>query len=68
MKTSEIRELSIQEILERLDNEKTTLMRMKLNHAITPLDNPHKITESKKTIARLFTELHQRNLNEKQNS
>ena len=68
MKTSEIRELSIQEILERLDNEKTTLMRMKLNHAITPLDNPHKITESKKTIARLLTELHQRNLNEKQYS
>ncbi|HUS85636.1 MAG TPA: 50S ribosomal protein L29 [Bacteroidales bacterium] len=68
MKTSEIRELSTREILERIDNEKITLIRMKLNHAITPLDNPNKIGESKKTIARLLTELHQRDPNEKKNS
>ena len=68
MKTSEIKELSTQEILERIDNERTSLIRMKLNHAITPLDNPNKIGESKKTIARLLTELHMRELNEKQTS
>ena len=68
MKTSEIRELSTQELLERLDNEKTSLVRMKLNHTITPLDNPNKIGESKRTIARLLTELHQREQNEKENS
>ncbi|MCA1756852.1 MAG: 50S ribosomal protein L29 [Bacteroidales bacterium] len=68
MKTSEIRELSNQEILERIDNEKTSLVRMKLNHAISPLDNPNKLKVSRRNIARLQTELRKRELNEKQNS
>ncbi len=68
MKTSEIRELTNQEILERIDNEKTSLVRMKLNHAITPLDNPNKIKETRGNIARLLSELRQRELKEKQNS
>jgi len=68
MKATEIRELSNQEILERIDNEKTTLVRMKLNHAITPLDNPNKLSEMRRTIARLMTELSQREMNDKQNS
>lgn len=65
MKSSEIRELSNQELLERIDNEKTTLVRMKLNHAISPLENPQKIKESRRTIARLMTEMRKRELNEK---
>jgi len=65
MKTSEIRELSTSDLIERIDTEKTMLVRMKLNHAITPLDNPQKIKQTKATIARLLTELHQRELNEK---
>jgi large subunit ribosomal protein L29 len=68
MKTSEIRELTTLEILERIDNEKTSLVRMKLNHAITPLDNPNKIKETRGNIARLLTELRKRELNEQQNS
>jgi large subunit ribosomal protein L29 len=68
MKTSEIRELSTSDILERIDTEKTMLIRMKLNHAITPLDNPQKVKEVKLTIARLLTELRTRELNKKSNS
>ena len=68
MKSSEIKELSIQEILERIDNDTAALTRMKLNHAISPLDNPNVISESRKVIARLKTELRHRELNEKQNS
>jgi len=65
MKSSEIRELSNQELLERIDNEKTALVRMKLNHAISPLENPQKIKASRKTIARLMTEKRSREMNEK---
>ncbi|HLN56455.1 MAG TPA: 50S ribosomal protein L29 [Bacteroidales bacterium] len=65
MKTSEIRELSTSDLMERIDTEKTMLVRMKLNHAITPLDNPQKIKQTKTTIARLLTELRNRELNEK---
>jgi large subunit ribosomal protein L29 len=68
MKTSEIKELSTSDLLERIDTEKTMLVRMKLNHAITPLDNPQKVREVKLTIARLQTELRARELNKKSNS
>ncbi len=68
MKISEIRELSTPDILERIDTEKTMLIRMKLNHAITPLDNPQKVKDVKLTIARLLTELRIRELNKKSNS
>jgi large subunit ribosomal protein L29 len=68
MKTSEIKELSTPDLLERIDTERTMLVRMKLNHAITPLDNPQKVKEVKLTIARLLTELRTRELNKKSNT
>ncbi|MGD9977020.1 MAG: 50S ribosomal protein L29 [Bacteroidales bacterium] len=64
MKTSEIRELTIKEIEERIETEKTQLLKLRLNHSISPLDNPMKITETRRNIARLKTILHQRKLNE----
>ena len=60
MKYSEIRELTTQEIMDLVEEEKANLVKMKLNHAISPLDNPNKIKETKKTIARLKTELSSR--------
>ena len=65
MKTSEIRELSKQDLIERIDTEKTMLVRMKLNHAITPMDNPQKMKEVKDTISRLLTELRSSEIKEK---
>jgi large subunit ribosomal protein L29 len=67
MKTSEIKELSKKEIVERLQVEKENLVRLRLNHAVSPLDNPEKIKESKKNVARLKTILRERELNENQN-
>jgi large subunit ribosomal protein L29 len=68
MKTSEIKQLSTPDLLERIDTEKTMLVRLKLNHAISPLDNPRKITEARLTIARLMTELRTRELSKKSKS
>jgi large subunit ribosomal protein L29 len=62
MKASEITELTIKEIEERIDNEKNFLVKQRLNHAISPLDNPLKIRETKKTIARLETILRKKML------
>ena len=64
MKTSEIRELTIKEIEERIENEKSQLLKLRLNHSTSPLDNPMKITETRRNIARLKTILRQRNLNQ----
>ena len=67
MKTAEIKVLTDKEIVERLQVEKENLVRLKLNHAVSPLENPMKIKESKQTIARLKTILQERELNENQN-
>ena len=64
MKTSEIKEMTTPEIVERLQLEKENLVRLKLNHAVSPLDNPLKINASKKNIARLNTILRERELND----
>lgn len=67
MKTSEIKELTTKEIVEKIQVEKENLVRLRLNHAVSPLDNPMKIKESKRDIARLKTVLHQRELSDNQN-
>jgi len=60
MKAAEIRELSDKEIIEKIKQAKEELVKMKMNHAISPLENPNKLKESKRTIARLKTILTER--------
>ena len=66
MKTSEIEKLSNAEVLERIQTDTDSLLRMKMNHAISPLDNPQVIVGVRRNIARLKTILHQREINTKQ--
>ncbi|HNW75995.1 MAG TPA: 50S ribosomal protein L29 [Bacteroidales bacterium] len=62
MEQKVIRELTTGEIIERLDEEKKQLIKLKLNHAVSPLENPNKIKAYRKTIARLETEVRRRAL------
>ncbi len=62
MKQKVILEMTNEELKERLEEEKKQLVKMKLAHAVSPLDNPHKIKEYKSTVARLLTELKRREL------
>lgn len=64
MKQSVINELTTQEVKERLAVEKENLVKMRLNHAISPLENPQLIKAQRRIIARLHTELRKRELNE----
>ena len=64
MKSSEIKELSIKELEERLESEENMLVRMKMNHAVSPLDNPNKIVETRRNVARLKTEMRARQIQE----
>ena len=64
MKSSEIRELSIKELEERLESEENMMVRMRMNHAVSPLDNPNKIVETRRDIARLKTEMRARQIQE----
>lgn len=62
MKQKVILEMTTEELKERLEDEKKQLVKMKLAHAVSPLDNPHKIKEYKSTVARLLTELKRREI------
>ena len=68
MKQKVIRELSTPEVVERLAEEQKHLVKLRLNHAVSPIENPNKIKEQRKTIARLKTELRQRAINEQKKS
>jgi large subunit ribosomal protein L29 len=60
MKNSEIKALSLDELKERLKTERTNSQNLKFAHSISPLENPLKIKEARKTIARLNTEVSNR--------
>jgi len=63
MKAAEIRELSPKELEEKIQVEIELLNRMKMNHAINPLENPNIIKEARRRVARLQTILKERELN-----
>jgi large subunit ribosomal protein L29 len=63
MKANEIREMSSKDILERIAIEKEELVKMKINHTVSPLDNPMLIKKSRKNVARLLTILAQKDQN-----
>ena len=63
MKTSEIKDLTTEEIKEKIETEKAALNKMKMNHAVSPLENPMIIRATRRNIARLMTELRKRELN-----
>ncbi|MBW3468845.1 50S ribosomal protein L29 [Arthrospiribacter ruber] len=62
MKNSEIRSLTESEIVERLAAEKENLTKLRFAHAISPIENPNKIKEAKRTVARLNTALTEKKL------
>ena len=63
MKIAEIREMSTNDLVERLQAEEVNYQQLVLNHSISPLDNPSQIRQLRRTIARMKTELRQRELN-----
>lgn len=57
MKTTEIKALSFDELKDKISTEEATLNNLKFAHAISPIENPMKIRQSRKLVARLKTEL-----------
>lgn len=64
MKTSEVREMSIADLKDRIAVETSNLDSMKVNHAISPVEDTSKIKKSRRDIARMITILAEK---EKQN-
>lgn len=64
MKIAEVRELTTKEIQERVETEIARLDQMKLQHTISPLDNPSQIMFVRRDIARFRTILRERESNQ----
>lgn len=62
MNNAEIKELTNKELAARIRDERANLTKLKLNNAISPVDNPNVIKENKRLIARMLTEQRRRQL------
>ena len=58
MKVNELRDLSTAELEEKLAESKQELFNLRFQNAINQLENPKRIGDVKKTIARISTSLH----------
>ena len=65
MKIAEIKEMSTADLAERIEAEVVNYKQTVINHAISPLENPAQIKQLRRTIARMKTELRERELNNK---
>lgn len=63
MKMNEIKALADKDLREKVENAEAAFSQMKLNHNITPLENPSQIKAARRDIARMKTELRMRELN-----
>ena len=64
MTQADIKNLSQTDLVEKIKEEKTTYSKLKINHAVSPVESPVTITRSRKTVARLQTELQARKIAE----
>jgi len=62
MKQAVIIEMSTEELIGKLTEERATLAKLNLAHAVSPIENPVQIRETKKTVARILTEVRRREL------
>ena len=60
MKTAEIKDMSVQDLQERIASEKARLATMKVQNAVSPVENPSEIKKTRRDIARMMTILRQK--------
>ena len=63
MKIAEIKNIETKELVQKLASAVHDLNKKKINHNVTPLENPSEIKVARRDIARMKTELRQRELN-----
>ena len=61
MKATEIRQMTVEELNAKLKELKSELFNLRFQHAVNQLENPHRIADVKKDIARVMTILHEKN-------
>lgn len=65
MKNKEIQSLPEQDLKAKIQDEKASLVKMKINHGVSPLENPALVRANRRTIARMLTEVNKRKASKK---
>lgn len=68
MKAKEIRDLTTGEIIARIKEEEESLLRLRLNHAVSAIESPSEIRSARRGIARLKTIVRERQMAEQNNN
>ena len=61
MKSAEIRDIAVKDLQERIEAEKAQLAKLKVQHAVSPVENPSIIKKNRRYRARMLTILRQKN-------
>ena len=61
MKSAEIKEMSVKDLEERIEAEKAQLAKLKVQHAVSPVENPSIPQKNRRDIVRMLTVLRQKN-------
>lgn len=60
MKSAEIKDIATKDLVERIETEKAQLTKLKVQHAVSPIENPSIIKKNRRDIARMLTILSQK--------
>lgn len=62
-KGMDLKDLTLQELQDKLQEERAALTRMRFDHAVSPVESPADLNKKRKDVARVLTELRARELN-----
>jgi large subunit ribosomal protein L29 len=60
MKMSELKDLTLQELQDKLEDDRKAVAKLRFDHAVSPLEDPMELRRKRKDIARMLTELNMR--------
>ncbi len=61
----ELKDLTVNELQDKLQDERGALTKLRFNHTVSPIENPMQLRSKRKDVARILTELRKRELNNK---
>ena len=61
----ELKDLTVQELNDKLNEERTSLTKLRFSHTVSPIENPMQLRSKRKEVARILTELRKRELTAK---
>lgn len=61
----DLNDLTVQELQDKLQEERNSLTRLRFSHTVSPIENPMQLRSKRKEVARIYTELRKRELSSK---